>query len=126
MGWRLETERLGTYRTLIMRVTYFDRSLIIMLRGLATIVAKQFKIKGYKQLFLFSTTDPYRHCYGINANGKIWMRLRRRGKTRKFLPLESLLDTVVHEIAHCVHHKHNREFWALHKKMKSWATKTLF
>jgi hypothetical protein len=49
----------------------------------------------------------------INKGQKICLRLRYPGDQNQFLPLEQVVDTMLHELAHNVHGPHNTEFHAL-------------
>ena len=43
----------------------------------------------------------------------IHLRLRKPENHGAFLPVEEIVDTMVHELAHCVYEDHGPQFWAL-------------
>lgn len=57
---------------------------------------------------------------GINENRgqKICLRLRYPGDVNQFLPLEQVVDTMLHELSHNVHGPHNAEFHALWDQLR--------
>lgn len=57
---------------------------------------------------------------GINQNRgqKICLRLRYPGDKNQFLPLEQVVDTMLHELSHNVHGPHNAEFHALWDQLR--------
>ena len=59
------------------------------------------------------------HVLGMNtgAGEIIQIRLRRAGK--EFYPLESLIDTMLHELSHNTHGNHSAEFYALWEKLRA-------
>jgi hypothetical protein len=57
---------------------------------------------------------------GMNHNGgqKIEIRLRRVGDFSSFFELESLMDTMLHELSHIVHHNHSAAFYELWEELR--------
>lgn len=51
--------------------------------------------------------------FGGCAEYVIHLRLRDPGNHKKFMDYEEIVDTMAHELAHCVHEDHGPEFWAL-------------
>lgn len=76
---------------------------------------------------LFELDDPERlGCWGIcYEDGEIRLNLRRK-RNMRLDGFDSILDTLVHELAHLKHLKHNKEFWLLHKQMKRWLYNNLY
>lgn len=58
---------------------------------------------------------------GINVNRgqKICLRLRYPGDKNQFLPLEQVVDTMLHELSHNVHGPHDAKFHALWDQLRS-------
>ncbi|KAH9255149.1 hypothetical protein BASA81_006908 [Batrachochytrium salamandrivorans] len=56
--------------------------------------------------------------YNENAGHKIFLRLRNDAET-EFRSYNSLVNTLLHELAHNVHGPHDEQFWALFAKLKT-------
>ena len=54
----------------------------------------------------------------INQGQKICLRLRYPGDDTQFLPIENVVDTMLHELAHNVHGPHDQHFHALWDKLR--------
>ena len=54
----------------------------------------------------------------INRGEKICLRLRYAGDDTQFLPIENVVDTMLHELAHNVHGPHDQHFHALWDKLR--------
>jgi len=54
----------------------------------------------------------------VNQGEKICLRLRYPGDETQFLPIENVVDTMLHELAHNVIGPHNQEFHALWDKLR--------
>lgn len=100
--------------------SFLDCHFLKLMRACARKVAGQFKLK-YKRFDLFDWNDPDRKvCRGMcYSDGFIYINPRRR-RSRKFDPIESAIDTVIHELTHLKYDKHDKKFWAFHKRMKRW------
>lgn len=55
--------------------------------------------------------NPHIHGMNINAGERIELRLRDAGGA--FFPLEHVMGTMLHELAHCMHGNHSAAFYAL-------------
>lgn len=53
-----------------------------------------------------------------NKGQKICLRLRYPGDANQFLPLEQVVDTMLHELSHIVHGPHDEHFHALWNKLR--------
>lgn len=69
---------------------------------------------------LFAERNFSGNVLGMNYNGgqKIEIRLRRMGGKDTFYHLESLMDTMLHELAHNVHQNHSSDFYDLWEKLR--------
>lgn len=87
--------------------SFIEQHLIVFLRKLAKVVAKKFNLK-FKKLDLFELDDPERlGCWGIcYEDGEIRLNLRRK-RNMRLDGFDSILDTLVHELAHLKRLKHN-------------------
>lgn len=54
----------------------------------------------------------------VNAGQKILLRLRYPGDANQFLPLEQVVDTMLHELSHIVFGPHDDKFNALWKQLR--------
>lgn len=54
----------------------------------------------------------------VNKGRKICLRLRYPGDRNQFLPVENVVDTMLHELAHIVHGPHNQHFHALWDQLR--------
>lgn len=77
---------------------------------------------------LATFTFPYPLCdanmnmshQGLNVDRgrKICLRLRYPGDQNQFMPLENVVDTMLHELCHIVHGPHNSDFHALWDQLR--------
>lgn len=69
-------------------------------------------IEGLSPILIFMS--------GVNWNRgqKICLRLRYPGDANQFLPLEQVVDTMLHELSHIVHGPHDEHFHALWNKLR--------
>jgi DNA-dependent metalloprotease WSS1 len=54
----------------------------------------------------------------INQGQKVCLRLRYAGDDTQFMPIENVVDTMLHELAHNVHGPHDQHFHALWDKLR--------
>lgn len=55
----------------------------------------------------------------INRGQKIQLRLRRASNEQSFFELDSVLDTMLHELAHNVHGNHSSDFYELWDELRN-------
>ena len=57
---------------------------------------------------------------GLNTNGgqKIQLRLRHHGDENQFVPIEQVVDTMLHELCHIVYGDHDKNFFALWDRLR--------
>ncbi|RMD39952.1 hypothetical protein DV735_g5176, partial [Chaetothyriales sp. CBS 134920] len=90
------------------------------LRKIASIVKPLMRQRNWVVGTLAEFYPAEHNLLGLNINRgqKICLRLRYAGDDHQFLPLESVVDTMLHELAHNVIGPHNREFHALWDKLR--------
>ncbi|EGC46154.1 zinc ion binding protein [Histoplasma capsulatum var. duboisii H88] len=89
------------------------------LRKIASLVKPIMRQRGWK-VGTLAEFYPERSLLGININHgeKICLRLRYPSDDSQFLPLDQVLDTMLHELCHIVHGPHNQEFHALWNQLR--------
>lgn len=71
-------------------------------------------------------------CYGYYAIDKKEIRIKIKKSKTRFYPMESLVDTLVHEIAHAKDEEfidpdhHSAEWRARYRELKKWAKKYIY
>ncbi|RMZ90474.1 hypothetical protein DV736_g2293, partial [Chaetothyriales sp. CBS 134916] len=90
------------------------------LRKIASIVKPLMRQRNWVVGTLAEFYPVEHNLLGLNINRgqKICLRLRYPGDDHQFLPLENVVDTMLHELAHNVIGPHNREFHALWDKLR--------
>ncbi|KAF4626975.1 hypothetical protein G7Y89_g11185 [Cudoniella acicularis] len=85
------------------------------LKKIASLVKPIMRARSWKVGVLAEFYPDQQNLLGINQNRgqKICLRLRYPGDVTQFLPLEQVVDTMLHELAHNVHGPHNADFMAL-------------
>ena len=111
---------------------------LLMLRKIASLVKPIMRRRSWRVRALCEFSPRERNLLGLNINGgqKICLRLRHHSDERQFLPMEHVLDTMLHEwvpllmpwsydllltafrLCHIVHGPHNREFHALWNQLR--------
>ncbi|KKZ62179.1 hypothetical protein EMCG_03317 [[Emmonsia] crescens] len=89
------------------------------LRKIASLVKPIMRQRGWR-VGTLAEFYPERNLLGININHgeKICLRLRYPSDDKQFLPLDQVLDTMLHELCHIVHGPHNQEFHALWNQLR--------
>lgn len=108
------------------RYKMIDKCIYGTMCVIARRISKKFRLK-FNKLFLYAYDDRLRKTtYGscFSDSGNIWIRTRPTwyGKLHK---LDTIVDTVCHEMAHMRIGPHNKKFWQLHARIKEWVYKTL-
>ena len=106
-------------------IGFVDSALLLFARKLARPICKKFKL-SHKNLHLFEHDDPER----VKSRGICWedgkIELDFRSKNSKsFAKIETIIDTVVHELAHLRHMEHDKKFWDFFDKMHKWTYQNL-
>ena len=90
------------------------------LRKVASLVKPIMRQRGWRVGILTEFFPPEQNLLGLNWNRgqKICLRLRYPGDERQFLPLEQVVDTMLHELCHNVHGPHNEAFHNLWSQLR--------
>ncbi|KAJ5724487.1 hypothetical protein N7493_006215 [Penicillium malachiteum] len=93
---------------------------LFILRKVASIVKPIMRQRAWRVGALCEFYPKQGNLLGINVNGgqKICLRLRYASDQRQFLPIEQVVDTMLHELCHIVHGPHNRDFHALWNQLR--------
>lgn len=90
------------------------------LKKVASLVKPIMRARGWtvNELAEFYPEQP--NLLGINVNKgmKICLRLRYPTDRNQFMPMESVIDTMLHELAHNVHSSHDSHFHALWDQLR--------
>ncbi|ETS81225.1 hypothetical protein PFICI_06227 [Pestalotiopsis fici W106-1] len=90
------------------------------LKKIASLVKPLMRARGWKVNQLAEFYPSQQNLLGLNENRgqKICLRLRYPGDQNQFLPIEHVVDTMLHELSHNVHGPHNAEFHALWDQLR--------
>ena len=82
------------------------------LRKVASLVKPIMRQRGWRVGILAEFFPAEQNLLGLNYDRgqKICLRLRHAGDERQFIPIEQVLDTMLHELCHNVHGPHNEAF----------------
>ncbi|KAL2430059.1 hypothetical protein ABEF95_002358 [Exophiala dermatitidis] len=91
-----------------------------MLRKIASMVKPIMRQRNWRVGILTEFYPSEFNLLGLNVNQgeKICLRLRYAGDETQFLPLENIVDTMLHELAHIVYGPHDQYFHALWDKLR--------
>ena len=102
-------------------------SALKMLRQVASLVKPVMRKRGWKVQILAEFLPPEANLLGLNINRgyKICIRLRYHNNPDLFLPLEQVVDTMLHELSHIVWGEHDANFHRLWDELRDeWETLT--
>jgi DNA-dependent metalloprotease WSS1 len=90
------------------------------LRKIASLVKPLMRQRNWRVGTLAEFFPSDTSLLGLNTNRgqKISLRLRHAGDENQFLPIEQVIDTMLHELAHNVHGPHDQHFHALWDKLR--------
>ncbi|PWY73896.1 WLM-domain-containing protein [Aspergillus sclerotioniger CBS 115572] len=93
---------------------------LLILRKVASLVKPIMRRRDWKVGTLCEFYPHQRNLLGLNVNmgQKICLRLRYPSDQNQFLPLEQVVDTMLHELCHIVHGPHNQQFHALWNQLR--------
>lgn len=91
-----------------------------MLKKIASMVKPIMRLRNWRVGVLTEFYPSETGLLGLNVNRgqEICLRLRYPGDETQFLPLENIVDTMLHELAHIVHGPHDQAFNALWDKLR--------
>lgn len=90
------------------------------LKKIASLVKPLMRQRNWRVGTLAEFYPAEHNLLGLNINQgqKICLRLRYPGDDTQFLPIENVVDTMLHELAHNVHGPHDQHFHALWDKLR--------
>ncbi|OJJ47927.1 hypothetical protein ASPZODRAFT_131537 [Penicilliopsis zonata CBS 506.65] len=93
---------------------------LLILRKVASLVKPIMRQRCWRVGTLAEFYPRERNLLGININAgqKICLRLRYPSDETQFLPVEQVVDTMLHELCHIVHGPHNQQFHALWNQLR--------
>ncbi|RDW70785.1 metalloendopeptidase WSS1 [Aspergillus mulundensis] len=93
---------------------------LLILRKIASLVKPIMRRRSWRVGTLCEFYPHQRNLLGLNVNGgeKICLRLRHAGDQTQFMPLDQVVDTMLHELCHIVHGPHNQQFHALWNQLR--------
>ncbi len=104
---------------------YIDEVFLHGLRRIARLVCKQFDLEP-KSIKLFEYDDPEaKRSWGLcYPDGSIKISLR--GRRKRICKIETMVDTLLHELAHLKHRNHSKAFHKYYRRLVYWTHKNLF
>lgn len=86
-----------------------------ILRNVISLVAPIMRRRGWKIGTLYEFWPRDKYILGLNEHRgeKIYLRLRCHFDESKFLPMEAIVDIMLHELSHIDHEHHNTQFNSL-------------
>ena len=93
---------------------------LLSLRKIASLVKPIMRQRNWRVGVLCEFYPDQDNLLGLNINRgqKICLRLRHAGDDRQFLPIEEVVDTMLHELCHNVHGPHDEQFHALWNQLR--------
>ncbi|KAG4265166.1 hypothetical protein FPRO04_00550 [Fusarium proliferatum] len=90
------------------------------LKKVASLVKPIMRARNWKVRELAEFYPEQHNLLGLNINrgAKICLRLRHAGDKNQFMPIESVVDTMLHELSHIVHGPHDAKFHALWDQLR--------
>ncbi|KAJ5115244.1 hypothetical protein NUU61_001003 [Penicillium alfredii] len=93
---------------------------LLILRKVASMVKPIMRQRAWRVGALCEFYPRQKNLLGLNVNSgqKICLRLRYASDQRQFLPIEQVVDTMLHELCHIVHGPHHQQFHALWNQLR--------
>ncbi|KAJ4199585.1 hypothetical protein NW767_008008 [Fusarium falciforme] len=90
------------------------------LKKVASLVKPIMRARNWKVRELAEFYPEQGNLLGLNVNRgmKICLRLRHAGDRNQFMSIESVVDTMLHELSHIVHDAHDSKFHALWDQLR--------
>ncbi|KAJ5037463.1 uncharacterized protein L3040_007638 [Drepanopeziza brunnea f. sp. 'multigermtubi'] len=97
-----------------------EKEALLTLRRVASLVKPLMRARNWRVGTLMEFFPEQQNLLGLNINGgqKICLRLRYAANKNNFLPMEQVVDTMLHELAHNVHGPHDEKFHALWDQLR--------
>ncbi|KAH9988372.1 WLM-domain-containing protein [Xylariaceae sp. FL0662B] len=97
-----------------------EKDALHTLKKVASMVKPIMRARDWKVKQLTEFYPDQHNLLGLNVgNGqRICLRLRYPGDRNQFLPIEQVVDTMLHELAHNVHGPHDAKFHALWNQLR--------
>ncbi|KAG5657605.1 hypothetical protein KAF25_006169 [Fusarium avenaceum] len=91
-----------------------------ILKKVASLVKPIMRARNWKVRELAEFYPDQQNLLGLNVNrgAKICLRLRHAGDRNQFMPIENIVDTMLHELSHIVHGPHDAKFHALWDQLR--------
>ncbi|EGD97265.1 zinc metallopeptidase [Trichophyton tonsurans CBS 112818] len=97
-----------------------EEEALLTLRKVASMVKPIMRQRMWKVGTLCEFYPSTQNLLGLNVNHgqKICLRLRQPYDERQFLPIEQVVDTMLHELCHIVHGPHDQKFHTLWNQLR--------
>jgi len=97
-----------------------EKEALHTLRKIASLVKPIMRARSWRVRTLAEFYPAEQNLLGLNINRgqKICLRLRYAGDANQFLPIEQVVDTMLHELSHNVIGPHNAQFHALWDQLR--------
>ncbi|KAK0104464.1 hypothetical protein ONS95_004753 [Cadophora gregata] len=97
-----------------------EKEALHSLKKIASLVKPLMRARNWTVGTLAEFYPDQHNLLGINQNRgqKICLRLRYPGDKNQFLPMEQVVDTMLHELSHNVHGPHDAKFHALWDQLR--------
>ncbi|KAI0881640.1 WLM-domain-containing protein [Annulohypoxylon maeteangense] len=91
-----------------------------ILKKVASLVKPMMRARGWKVGQLTEFYPEQHNLLGLNIGRgqRICLRLRYHSDCNQFVPIEQVIDTMLHELAHNVHGPHDEKFHALWNQLR--------
>ncbi|POS84154.1 hypothetical protein EPUL_004419 [Erysiphe pulchra] len=98
-----------------------EKEAIFMLKKVASLVKPIMRARSWRVGTLTEFYPEQHNLLGLNYSqgDKICLRLRCAGNQNQFLPIENVIDTMLHELCHIVHGPHDEKFHALWNQLRA-------
>ncbi|KAI1138073.1 WLM-domain-containing protein [Hypoxylon sp. FL0543] len=97
-----------------------EKDALHTLKKVASLVKPIMRARGWKVGQLTEFYPEQQNLLGLNVDRgqRICLRLRYPGDRTQFVPIEQVVDTMLHELAHIVHGPHDAKFHALWNQLR--------
>ncbi|KAI1655310.1 WLM-domain-containing protein [Daldinia decipiens] len=97
-----------------------EKDALHTLKKVASLVKPLMRARGWKIGQLIEFYPEEHNLLGLNVDSgrRICLRLRYANDRNQFLPIEQVVDTMLHELAHNAHGPHNARFHALWNQLR--------